>query len=84
LKFAAVKKTVLNLKDQGYPDDAIASRIKYETKGKDPAQIIEGIQYENSLNDPKAKQQAAKRDKELKNAIREQEKKKRKMMNSKK
>ncbi len=74
----AVKSTVLSLKAQGVPDEAIATRLKYEAKGKDPQKIIEGIEYEQSLNDPKVKKLAAKRDKQLKDAIRNQEKERRK------
>jgi hypothetical protein len=73
-----VKKTVLGLHAQGVPTDAIANRIKFETKGKDAKDIIEGIKYEDSLNDPSAKRNAAKREKALKDAIRQEEKNRRK------
>lgn len=76
--FLGVKKTVLGLHAQGVPTDAIASRIKFETKGKDAKDIIEGIKYEDSMNDPSAKKNAFKREKALKDAIRQEEKNRRK------
>eukprot|EP00341_Mesodinium_pulex_P003268 CAMPEP_0116978858 /NCGR_PEP_ID=MMETSP0467-20121206/58059_1 /TAXON_ID=283647 /ORGANISM="Mesodinium pulex, Strain SPMC105" /LENGTH=88 /DNA_ID=CAMNT_0004672363 /DNA_START=105 /DNA_END=369 /DNA_ORIENTATION=+ len=71
----ALKNTVLGLKAQGVPDAAIASRIKYASpKDKHHKDIIDGIVLEKQREDPKAKQYAKKRDAQLKNAIRQEEK----------
>lgn len=67
------------------PDEAIASRIKYAApKDKHPSDIIEGILQEKKREDPKAKVYAKKRDNQLKNAIRQEEKNRRKEMSKQK
>lgn len=71
------------MKAQGVPDEAIASRIKYAApKDKHHKDVIDGIVLEKQREDPKAKQYAKKRDTQLKNAIRQEEKVRR--QNSKK
>ena len=73
-----IKNTVLGLKAQGVPDEAIAARIKHAApKDKNHKDIVEAIIGEKSREDPKAKQYAKKRDNQLKNAIRQEEKSRR-------
>lgn len=60
------------------PDHAIASRIKYAApKDKHHKDVIDGIVLEAQREDPKTKQYAKKRDNQLKNAIRQEEKSRR-------
>ena len=78
----AVKSTVLGLKAQGVPHEAIAARIKHAApKNKNHMDVVDGIIQEKAREDPKAKQYAKKRDQQLKNAIRQEEKVRRQTAN---